>query len=103
LAGYWCPASPGYGHPDGNTWLLQEVTTRLPGRVSTTSATYDSVEDLAEAMRRAETAHGEYERQLGHRDEDWPSWYAQYMAQHQTQHQAVFQMSDRDSRAGCGP
>jgi catechol 2,3-dioxygenase-like lactoylglutathione lyase family enzyme len=72
-----------FSDPDGNTWLLQEVTKRLPGRIDTTRASYDSVEDLAEAMRQAETAHGEFEKTLGHRDEDWPSWYAQYMAQHQ--------------------
>jgi hypothetical protein len=44
---------------------------------------YDSAEELAEAMRRAEAAHGEYEATLGHRDEDWPSWYAQFMEQEQ--------------------
>jgi catechol 2,3-dioxygenase-like lactoylglutathione lyase family enzyme len=72
-----------FSDPDGNTWLLQEVTKRLPGRVDTTRASYDSVEELAEAMRQAEAAHGEFEKTLGHRDEDWPTWYAHYMAEHQ--------------------
>jgi hypothetical protein len=38
-----------------------------------------SREELAELLREAERAHGEYEKQLGKRDEDWPSWYAQFM------------------------
>ncbi|MQX80741.1 VOC family protein, partial [Sinorhizobium medicae] len=62
--------------PDGNGWLLQEVTTRLPGRVDASATTFSSAADLASAFRRAEAAHGEYEKQLGHRDEDWPVWYA---------------------------
>ena len=36
-------------------------------------------EELAELLREAERAHGEYEKQLGERDEDWPSWYAGYI------------------------
>jgi predicted enzyme related to lactoylglutathione lyase len=68
-----------FADPDGNRWLLQEVTTRLPGRIDTPGTTYDSVADLAAALRRAEAAHGEHEAQLGQRDEDWPSWYADYM------------------------
>ena len=65
--------------PDGNTWLLQEVTQRLPGRVDSNETSYASLTDLANAMRRAETAHGEHEKKLGQRDADWPSWYAAYM------------------------
>ena len=38
-----------------------------------------TVEDLAALLREAEEAHGAYERQLGHRDEDWPTWYARYL------------------------
>ena len=38
-----------------------------------------SREQLAELLREAERAHGEYERDLGRRDEDWPSWYADYI------------------------
>ncbi|QFI69527.1 VOC family protein [Sinorhizobium alkalisoli] len=70
--------------PDGNGWLLQEVTARLPGRIDAAATTFASVADLASAFRRAEAAHGEYEKQLGHRDEDWPSWYADYMVREQT-------------------
>ena len=65
--------------PDGNGWLLQEVTTRLPGRVAG-NTTYTSVNDLANALRRAEAAHGEHEKRTGKRDENWPAWYADYMA-----------------------
>lgn len=69
--------------PDGNGWLLQEITHRLPGRV-TGNTTFASVNDLAQAMRRAEQAHGEHEKKLGHRDENWPEWYAQYMVSEQS-------------------
>jgi catechol 2,3-dioxygenase-like lactoylglutathione lyase family enzyme len=69
-----------FSDPDGNAWLLQEVTQRLPGRVDSSETTYASLSDLANAMRRAETAHGEHEKRLGgQRDADWPSWYAEYM------------------------
>jgi catechol 2,3-dioxygenase-like lactoylglutathione lyase family enzyme len=63
---------------DGNRWLLQEVTTRVPGRVAG-ETTYTSVNDLADALRRAEAAHGQHEKRLGKRDENWPDWYAEYM------------------------
>jgi catechol 2,3-dioxygenase-like lactoylglutathione lyase family enzyme len=69
-----------FNDPDGNGWLLQEVTERLPGRVDAGTTTFSSVADLASALRRAESAHGEYETQLGRRDEDWPAWYAEYIA-----------------------
>ena len=68
-----------FSDPDGNTWLLQEVTARLPGRVTDDATAYGSSNDLASAMRRAETAHGEHEKRTGQRDADWPSWYAAYM------------------------
>jgi catechol 2,3-dioxygenase-like lactoylglutathione lyase family enzyme len=64
--------------PDGNGWLLQEITTRLPGRVDAETA-YASVPELASALRRAEAAHGEHEKRTGQRDENWPEWYAAYM------------------------
>jgi catechol 2,3-dioxygenase-like lactoylglutathione lyase family enzyme len=67
-----------FSDPDGNGWVLQEITTRLPGRV-TGNTTYASVADLSQALRRAEAAHGEHERRTGERDADWPSWYAAYM------------------------
>jgi catechol 2,3-dioxygenase-like lactoylglutathione lyase family enzyme len=65
--------------PDGNTWVLQEVTARLPGRVAGNDTTFGSLNDLANSMRRAEAAHGEHEKRTGQRDADWPSWYASYM------------------------
>jgi len=66
-----------FSDPDGNTWLLQEVTTRLPGRVEET--TYMKVEDLEAALKRAAAAHGEHEARTGQADENWPAWYAAYM------------------------
>lgn len=69
--------------PDGNGWLLQEVTERLPGRVDGEATTFGSSTDLASALRRAEAAHGEYEKRLGHRDADWPDWYATYIVREQ--------------------
>jgi catechol 2,3-dioxygenase-like lactoylglutathione lyase family enzyme len=65
--------------PDGNRWLLQEVTTRFPGRVAG-DTTYASTGDLAQALRRAEAAHGEHEKRTGEADPNWPDWYAAYMA-----------------------
>ncbi|HKR25581.1 MAG TPA: VOC family protein [Allosphingosinicella sp.] len=73
-----------FGDPDGNLWLLQEITARHPGRVASDTTSYASVRDLAEAMRRAEAAHGEHERRMGGaRDENWPAWYAEYMVAEQ--------------------
>jgi catechol 2,3-dioxygenase-like lactoylglutathione lyase family enzyme len=68
--------------PDGNGWVLQEITTRLPGRVAGDTA-YPSTSDLAQALRRAEAAHGEHEKRTGARDADWPGWYAAYMVAEQ--------------------
>jgi catechol 2,3-dioxygenase-like lactoylglutathione lyase family enzyme len=73
-----------FDDPDGNTWVLQEITTRLPGRVETDETKYASLTDLASAMRRAEIAHGEHEKRTGQRDADWPSWYASYMIAEQS-------------------
>src|SRR5690606_34618412 len=71
--------------PDGNTWLLQEVTTRFAGRVDADTTSFASVSDLANAMRRASVAHGEHEaRNGGLRDETWPDWYASYMVAEQS-------------------
>jgi len=69
--------------PDGNSWVLQEVTRRLPGRV-TGSTTYASAEDLMQAMIRAAKAHGEHEKRIGHADATWPVWYADYMVREQS-------------------
>ena len=68
-----------FSDPDGNTWLLQEVTTRLPGRIDAAETAFRSTADLASALRRAEAAHGEHEKRTGQRDENWPDWYAAYM------------------------
>ncbi len=69
-----------FSDPDGNSWLLQEITARLPGRVDADDTAYASVGDLEAALLRAATAHGEHEkRHGGQRDENWPAWYAQYM------------------------
>jgi len=70
--------------PDGNQWLLQEVTTRLQGRVDRAETTYSSVNDLASALRRAATAHGEHEKRTGQYDANWPDWYAAYMVAEQS-------------------
>ena len=74
-----------FNDPDGNGWLLQEVTTRLPGRIDTNQTTFASVSDLAAAFRRAEAAHGEHEKRNGGvRDENWADWYAEYLAAEQS-------------------
>ena len=70
--------------PDGNSWLLQEITTRLPGRIDIGVTSFGSASDLASAMRRAEAAHGEHEKRLGQRDANWSDWYAEYMAAEQS-------------------
>ena len=72
-----------FSDPDGNSWLLQEITTRLPGRIDTGVTSFGSASDLASAMRRAEAAHGEHEKLLGQRDANWSDWYAEYMAAEQ--------------------
>ena len=72
-----------FSDPDGNGWLLQEVTTRLPGRIDSTTTNFASVSDLASALRRAEAAHGEHEKRTGQRDANWPDWYAEYMVREQ--------------------
>ncbi|MGC4861064.1 VOC family protein [Micromonospora sp. DT41] len=70
--------------PDGNTWLMQEITTRLPGRVEGGLTSYGSASDLAGALRRAAAAHEEHEKRTGQRDDDWPDWYAAYMVSEQS-------------------
>ena len=69
--------------PDGNGWLLQEITTRLPGRVDAAGTSFASAADLADAMRRASAAHGEHEKRIGAADPNWPDWYAAYMVAEQ--------------------
>jgi catechol 2,3-dioxygenase-like lactoylglutathione lyase family enzyme len=72
-----------FSDPDGNGWLLQEITKRLPGRIDSAETAFASDADLAGAMRRASVAHGEHEKRIGHADEDWPDWYAKYMVAEQ--------------------
>ena len=69
--------------PDGNGWLLQEVTARLPGRVDADATTFTSSAELAAALRRAAAAHGEHEKRTGRPDADWPDWYAAYLVAEQ--------------------
>jgi catechol 2,3-dioxygenase-like lactoylglutathione lyase family enzyme len=69
--------------PDGNGWLFQELTTRLPGRIDPANTTFASASDLASALRRAAAAHGEHEKRTGQADPNWPDWYAEYMVREQ--------------------
>ena len=70
--------------PDGNGWLFQEVTTRVPGRLDPAATSFASASDLATALRRAEAAHGEHEKRTGQRDANWSDWYAEYLAREQS-------------------
>jgi catechol 2,3-dioxygenase-like lactoylglutathione lyase family enzyme len=72
-----------FSDPDGNGWLLQEITARLPGRVDLPETAFPSANDLANALRRAEAAHGEHEKRTGQRDENWPDWYAAFIVAEQ--------------------
>jgi len=72
-----------FSDPDGNGWLLQEITTRLPGRIEAEATTYASPNDLADALRRAEAAHGQHEALTGQSDKNWPDWYANFMSSEQ--------------------
>jgi catechol 2,3-dioxygenase-like lactoylglutathione lyase family enzyme len=73
-----------FSDPDGNRWLLQEITTRLPGRIDSAATTFGSAGDLASALRRAAAAHGEHEQRTGQRDAEWADWYAAYIVAEQT-------------------
>ncbi len=68
-----------FSDPDGNGWLFQEITTRLPGRVDAHQTAFASAADLSSALQRAAAAHGEHEARTGKPDPDWPDWYAEYM------------------------
>jgi catechol 2,3-dioxygenase-like lactoylglutathione lyase family enzyme len=72
-----------FSDPDGNGWLLQEVTERLPGRVDADATTFTSSTELAAALRRAAAAHGEHEKRTGQHDADWPDWYAEHIVREQ--------------------
>jgi catechol 2,3-dioxygenase-like lactoylglutathione lyase family enzyme len=69
--------------PDGNGWLVQEITTRIPGRVAG-DTTSTSATDLSQALRRAAAAHGQHEARTGQADPNWPDWYAEYMVREQS-------------------
>jgi catechol 2,3-dioxygenase-like lactoylglutathione lyase family enzyme len=68
--------------PDGNGWLFQEITTRLPGRIDPAATSFGSASELADAMRRASAAHGEHEKRIGEADANWPDC-ARYMVAEQ--------------------
>ncbi|MBB4397975.1 VOC family protein [Bradyrhizobium sp. ERR14] len=72
-----------FSDPDGNGWLFQEVTTRLPGRIAGDGTAFASATDLAATLRRAALAHGEHEARTGGHDENWPDWYAEYIVREQ--------------------
>jgi hypothetical protein len=74
-----------FSDPDGNAWLVQQVTARLPGRSEPEVTTFNSAAVLAGALRRAAAAHGEHEKQTGQQDANWPDWYAQYIVREQEQ------------------
>ena len=73
-----------FSDPDGNLWVLQEITTRLAGRIDSHAPAFSSAADLAGALRRASAAHGEHEKRTGEYDSNWPDWYAEYMAREQS-------------------
>jgi catechol 2,3-dioxygenase-like lactoylglutathione lyase family enzyme len=73
-----------FSDPDGNRWLLQEITTRLPGRIDSNATAFTSASGLASALRRAAAAHGEHEKRTGQHDAEWPDWYAAYIAAEQS-------------------
>jgi len=73
-----------FSDPDGNGWLLQEITTRIPGRIDSAVTSFASANDLASAFRRASAAHGEHEKRIGKADPNWPDWYAEYMVAEQS-------------------
>jgi catechol 2,3-dioxygenase-like lactoylglutathione lyase family enzyme len=78
---YYSRAS--FSDPDGNVWLLQEITTRLPGRVDPGATSFGSASDLASSLRRAAAAHGQHEKRTGAADANWPDWYAEYLVREQ--------------------
>jgi hypothetical protein len=73
-----------FSDPDGNGWVLQEITTRFEGRIDSGVTSYVSVRDLTDALKRAAAAHGAHETRIGAADPDWPAWYAAYMVAEQS-------------------
>ena len=72
-----------FSDPDGNGWVFQEVTARLPGRVDADQTAFASSSELAAALRRAASAHGEHEKRTGQPDANWPDWYAEFIVREQ--------------------
>jgi catechol 2,3-dioxygenase-like lactoylglutathione lyase family enzyme len=72
-----------FSDPDGNGWLLQEITARLPGRIDANATTFTAAGELANALRRAAAAHGEHEKRTGGHDDNWADWYADYIVREQ--------------------
>jgi catechol 2,3-dioxygenase-like lactoylglutathione lyase family enzyme len=72
-----------FSDPDGNGWLFQEITTRLPGRIDAEETSFASTTDLVAALKRAATAHGKHEKRIGKHDDNWADWYADYMVREQ--------------------
>jgi catechol 2,3-dioxygenase-like lactoylglutathione lyase family enzyme len=64
--------------PDGNGWILQEITQRLPGREwKSTTAQATDVATIAQLLRETEEHHGPYEKT--HAKHHWSNWYAPYL------------------------
>jgi catechol 2,3-dioxygenase-like lactoylglutathione lyase family enzyme len=84
--------------PDGNIWILQEITPRLPGVVDPGATSFGSVSDMANALRRAEAAHGEHEKRTGQKDANWPEWYAAYLAAEANERSCRSNQPDRLTR-----
>ena len=72
-----------FADPDGNAWILQEVTHRAPGRIDPAMTSFGSASDLASAIRRAAAAHDKFEKRNEQVDANWPDWYAKYVAAEQ--------------------
>jgi catechol 2,3-dioxygenase-like lactoylglutathione lyase family enzyme len=70
--------------PDGNGWMVQEITRRFPGRIDDGGTTFASRSDLEAALLRAAFAHGEHEKRTGQHDAKWPVWYSEYMVAEQS-------------------
>jgi len=66
-----------FSDPDGNTWLFQEITTRLPGR----GLSNLDVPTLTDLLRETEQHHGEYEPTAP--KHHWSGWYAAYIVARQ--------------------
>jgi len=67
--------------------LIENVSEALHGAIKggrpPRPIVFDSITDLSEALLRAKDAHSEFERSLGAKDDNWPLWYAAYMAREQ--------------------